>query len=78
MRFADLLSKLLALNPKTRSLEAVLDNAVWLITGCSAALGLALTAALRAARQHVASAMSCRNENESRQLPLNPPNNGNT
>jgi NAD(P)-dependent dehydrogenase (short-subunit alcohol dehydrogenase family) len=66
MRFADLLSRLLAFLLKMAFLGAVLDNAVWLITGCSTALGLALTAALFAARHH-ASAMSCRSENKSQQ-----------
>jgi hypothetical protein len=76
MRFADLVSRLFAFLSKTALLGSVLDNAVWLITGCSTALGLAFTAALFAARHH-ASAMSDRIENESQQ-PFAPPSNGNT
>ena len=78
MKFADLLSRLFAFLPRAASLDAVLDNTLWLIGGCSTAFGLALTTALFAARQHLASAELCRSENESQQLPLNPPSNGNT
>ena len=77
MKFADLLSRLFSFLPRTASLDAALDNAVWLISGCSTALGLALAAALIAARQLVATAIPGRSEGESQQF-LCPPSNGNT
>jgi len=72
MKLADSLSMLFAFLSNTGLPGTAEDNAVWLITGYSTALGLALTTALFSARQRIVFARA------SHRKPLYSQGNGNT